>query len=58
MAITAPGNIWGLIRPGAEDQQVKILFTTGAQITTFGLDEAGEIYLHRLWTGNTAAFGA
>ena len=39
------GNIWGLIRPGEEDQQVKILFTTAAQITTFGLDEAGEIYL-------------
>jgi len=39
------GNVWGLIRPGAEDQQVKILFRIGAQITTFGLDEAGEIYL-------------
>ena len=39
------GNIWGLIRPGGNDQQVKILFTTSAKITTFGVDEAGEIYL-------------
>jgi glucose/arabinose dehydrogenase len=39
------GNIWGLIRPGAVDQQSKILFTTRAQITTFGLGEAGEIYM-------------
>ncbi len=39
------GNIWGLIRPGGKDQQAKILFKTGAKITTFGVDEAGEIYL-------------
>ncbi|MGA2491176.1 MAG: PQQ-dependent sugar dehydrogenase, partial [Anaerolineales bacterium] len=39
------GNIWGLIRTGGNDQQTKILFATGAKITTFGVDEAGEIYL-------------
>jgi glucose/arabinose dehydrogenase len=39
------GNIWGLIRPAGNNPQAKILFTTGAKITTFGVDEAGEIYL-------------
>ena len=39
------GVIWGLIDPGRTDQQVKILFTTGLKISTFGVDEAGEIYL-------------
>ena len=39
------GNIWGLLQPGGKDQQAKILFTTAAKITTFGVDEAGEIYL-------------
>jgi len=40
MEIIVPG-ISGPDPPGAEDQQVKILFTAAAQITTFGLDEAG-----------------
>ena len=31
--------------------QAKILFTTNAQITTFGVDEAGEIYLADYGTG-------
>jgi glucose/arabinose dehydrogenase len=39
------GNIWGLIHTGENAQQAKILFTTGAKISTFGVDEAGEIYL-------------
>jgi glucose/arabinose dehydrogenase len=39
------GKVWGLIRTNGNDQQAKILFATGAKITTFGLDEAGEIYL-------------
>jgi glucose/arabinose dehydrogenase len=39
------GNIWALIHPGGNDQQAKILFTTKAKVTTFGMDEAGEIYL-------------
>jgi glucose/arabinose dehydrogenase len=39
------GNIWGEIHLDGGVQQAKILFTTGAKITTFGVDEAGEIYL-------------
>jgi glucose/arabinose dehydrogenase len=39
------GNIWGLLITNKSSLQAKILFTTSAQITTFGLDEAGEIYL-------------
>jgi glucose/arabinose dehydrogenase len=39
------GNIWGLIQLAGSSQQLKILFTTNAKITTFGVDESGEIYL-------------
>jgi glucose/arabinose dehydrogenase len=39
------GNIWGLVHPAGNSQKAKILFKTGAQITTFGVDQAGEIYL-------------
>ena len=39
------GNIWGLRLANGSAAQAKILFTTRAQITTFGVDEAGEIYL-------------
>jgi len=39
------GNIWGLIHSDGSAQPAKILFTTSAKITTFGVDEAGEIYL-------------
>ena len=46
------GNVWGLVHPGEISQQVKILFTTGAQITTFGVDEAGDIYLADYKTGS------
>ena len=45
------GNIWGLIHVGGNNQQVKILFTTGAKITAFGVDEAGEIYLADFGSG-------
>ena len=39
------GTVWGLIQDGQGNWQVKNLFTTAAQITTFGLDENGELYL-------------
>jgi glucose/arabinose dehydrogenase len=39
------GNIWGLRIANGSAAQAKILFTTSAQITTFGVDDAGEIYL-------------
>jgi glucose/arabinose dehydrogenase len=39
------GTIWGLIQTGENTWQTKPLFSGVAQITTFGVDEAGEIYL-------------
>ena len=39
------GNIWGLIHSNGQNLPARILFTTSARITTFGVDEAGEIYL-------------
>lgn len=39
------GTIWGLIQTDENIWQSKVMFSTGAQITTFGVDEAGEIYL-------------
>lgn len=45
------GIIWGLIQTSQGIWQSKILFTTSARITTFGVDEAGEIYLSDYATG-------
>jgi glucose/arabinose dehydrogenase len=39
------GRVWGLIQTGQDIWQAQALFETGAQVTTFGVDEAGEIYL-------------
>ncbi len=39
------GTVWGLIHTGENTWQSKELFSTGAKITTFGTDEAGNIYL-------------
>jgi glucose/arabinose dehydrogenase len=39
------GYIWGLIHTGENAWQSKILFTTGTKVSTFGMDETGEIYL-------------
>ncbi len=39
------GNIWGLRLANGSAAPAKILFTTRVRITTFGVDEAGEIYL-------------
>jgi glucose/arabinose dehydrogenase len=39
------GNIWGLRLADGNSLQSKILFSTSAKITAFGVDEAGEIYL-------------
>lgn len=38
------GSIWGLIRSDGE-WQAKLLFDTDVNITSFGQDEAGEVYL-------------
>jgi hypothetical protein len=39
------GFIWGLLRQPDGTWQNARLFETGANITSFGQDEAGEIYL-------------
>lgn len=43
------GKVWGALRrmisADAEESISTVLFETGAQITSFGVDEAGEIYL-------------
>lgn len=44
------GNVWGLKRDASGTWQSQLLFNTGASITSFGLDEAGEIYLVN-WKG-------
>lgn len=38
------GFVWGLIRSGS-GWQAKLLFDTDANITSFGQDEAGEVYI-------------
>lgn len=45
------GWVSGLIRSGAETWESHRLFETGAQISTFGVDEAGELYLADLRSG-------
>lgn len=42
------GKVWGALRTvsaGEETSISTVLFETGAQITSFGVDEAGEVYL-------------
>ena len=39
------GNVWGLIREPDGKWVGKVMFQTGLAITTFGVDEQGEIYL-------------
>jgi glucose/arabinose dehydrogenase len=38
------GNVWGLL-PGPDGWQQLLLFSTGTNISAFGKDEAGDIYL-------------
>ncbi len=45
------GNVWGLIQTGQETWESKLLFQTGANITTFGVDETGEITFSDYKTG-------
>ncbi len=46
------GNIWGLIQTGQNEWQSKLVFSTSAKISTFGVDEAGELYLADLGSGS------
>lgn len=39
------GNIWGLLRKTDGTWETSLLFQTGINITSFGVDETGEVYL-------------
>jgi hypothetical protein len=39
------GTVWGLLQDAAGSWQNQALFQTGANLTSFGEDESGEIYL-------------
>ena len=45
------GTVWGLIQAGQGGWDSSALFSTGAKITTFGVDESGEIYLSDYGSG-------
>jgi glucose/arabinose dehydrogenase len=45
------GNIWGLIQTSQGQWQSKIQFKTDVKITSFGVDEAGELYISDYATG-------
>jgi len=39
------GNVWGLLRNSDGSWQNGLLFQTNSRISSFGVDEAGEVYL-------------
>jgi len=39
------GLVWGLLRTPDGAWQEDLLFETGGNVSSFGLDEAGEVYL-------------
>jgi glucose/arabinose dehydrogenase len=39
------GNVWGMLRDAQDAWQQKLLFENAGQITSFGEDESGEVYL-------------
>jgi len=45
------GNVWGLVRGADGAWQNGLLFQTGRNISSFGVDEAGEVYLVDLQGG-------
>lgn len=45
------GGVFGLIHTGAETWEWRRLFETGAPVSTFGVDEAGEVYLADFGSG-------
>jgi glucose/arabinose dehydrogenase len=51
------GTVWGLIPTEGGSWLAKALFSTGVQISTFGVDEAGEIYLADLKSGSVLRLG-
>ncbi len=39
------GNVWGMVRDGQNAWQTNLLFENQGSITSFGVDEQGEVYL-------------
>jgi glucose/arabinose dehydrogenase len=46
------GSVWGLLRTSDGTWQNQLLFSTGYSISSFGVDESGEIYLLDLQQGD------
>jgi hypothetical protein len=46
------GNIWGLLHTSDGSWQNQLLFSTGFSISSFGVDESGEVYLLDLRQGD------
>ena len=46
------GSVWGIIPGDGSAMMDKLLFSTGAQITSFGVDESGEVYMTDYKTGS------
>jgi len=51
------GSVFGLVRTSENSWQVGVLFDSGAAISTFGMDEAGEVYLADYYIGSVYRLG-
>jgi glucose/arabinose dehydrogenase len=51
------GNVWGLLRSPAGGWQSQLLFQTGVSLSSFGVDEMGEVYLLDLYSGDIYKLG-
>ncbi len=51
------GNVWGLLHTSGTTWQSQKLFSTDAKISSFGVDEAGELYLADLDGGRILRLG-
>lgn len=49
------GKVWGLFQDDSENWQSQVLFQTGLNISSFGQDENGELYLLHLGTDSNGA---
>lgn len=51
------GSVFGLVRTSENSWQAGVLFDSGAAISAFGMDEAGEVYLADYYTGGVYRLG-
>jgi len=50
------GRIWGLVQEG-ETWSTQVLMNSGLTVTSFGQDEAGNVYVTDFWDGNLYQLG-